>query len=411
MSAPGVVVIGGGQAGIQAADTVRTTEPGLSVTIVADELDLPYQRPPLSKSLWAGDLAAKVLPLRPTSFYADSGIRLVTGTRATSIDRGARRVLLESGEELLYDALVLATGARARRIPLPGGPVYVLRTLPDGEELQKALASVRSVVVVGGGFLGLEVAAAATENGMAVTVLEAEDSVLTRSLSPDCSAWLSAFHRRRGTEVRCGTAASSVRTVDGAVCGVVTRDGDEIEADLVLLGVGAVPNVELAADAGLEVRDGIVVDAGLRTSDTAIWAIGDCARFPSSATGADVRLESVQNASDQGRCAGTNIVRTQRGEATTAYAAVPWFWSHQASARLQIAGTNGPGGLRVVTRRHDEDKISFLGITPGEGRLVVAESINAAADHIAARKMLAAGTVLDTEVASDPAVPLKSLLG
>jgi 3-phenylpropionate/trans-cinnamate dioxygenase ferredoxin reductase subunit len=407
----GVVIIGGGQAGIQLADSLRTIDPEIPVTIVANEIHPPYQRPPLSKSLWGADVRTTVITLRGVELLQERGIRLITGVHATAIDRAAKRVLLENGTSLPYDALVLATGARPRTIALDGSDlpgVHQLRTLDDAYALQLALREARSLVVIGGGFIGLEIAASATQNGVTTTVLEVQTRILERALTATTSAWLANHHKSAGMDIRVSTTAQGIEAQGGRAAAVISGDGRRTAADLVVLGVGAVPNSELATEAGLEVNNGIIVDATLRTNDPAIWAIGDTVRFPSHLTGASARLESVQNATDHAKTAAKNIRATLRGGSLEHYIAVPWFWSNQGPVRLQIAGIGNTATAELVVRQYDDDKLSIFAFE--DGRLTVVESLNAAADHIAARRILAVGAQLDPAVAADASVPLASVL-
>ncbi|MEV7010073.1 FAD-dependent oxidoreductase [Streptosporangium sp. NPDC051022] len=412
-SAAGVVVVGGGQAGVQVADSIRAADADMPITVITDEVAFPYQRPPLSKSLLEEDLGQACLPLRPIGFFRDRRITLLGGVRVTAVDRDARTVGLDSGQEIPYEALVLATGARAREISAPGtrlDGVHTLRTLDQGTSLQATLRRASRVVVVGGGFIGLEVAGAAVRHGLSVTVLEAAPRVLERAVTPQASEWLTDFHLRCGVDVRLRTGLARMSGNRGRVSGVVTTRGQEIPCDAVLVGVGATPNVELAERAGLAVDNGIVVDASLRTGDPSIWAVGDCARFPCVHSGSPTRLESVQNATDQARCVAANVVSAVRGGGGegSPYDSVPWFWSHQGSAKLQIAGVGDAADADVVVRRHHDSKMSFLCFEDGE--LTIVESINAPADHMAARSLLARRVRVTPEAAADVGVPLKSLL-
>ncbi|MGB3374989.1 MAG: FAD-dependent oxidoreductase [Microbacterium sp.] len=403
-----VVIIGGGQAGVQFADSLRTAVK-VPITIVTDEIHHPYQRPPLSKSLWKSDVRTSAIPLRNEDFFRSRGIRLLAGVRATAIDRDAKRVTLDDGESIPYSVLVLATGARPRTIPLEGSHlpgVHQLRTIDDGVLLQDSLRGAKELVVLGGGFIGLEVAASAAERGMTTTVLEMQANVLQRALTPVTSRWLTEFHIRSGVDIRLQTSAEAILASDGRASAVVTGTGERIPADLIVLGVGAVPNSELAAEAGLTVNDGIIVDANLQTDDPAIWAIGDSVRFPSHFTGATARLESVQNATDQARVLAKNVAASLGHGEQQYYAAVPWFWSNQGPVRLQIAGIGNTAVAETVVRRYGEDKLSVFAFE--DGRLTVVESINAAADHIAARRIIASGGKLDKTLAEDPTVPLAS---
>jgi 3-phenylpropionate/trans-cinnamate dioxygenase ferredoxin reductase component len=378
-----VVIIGAGHAGVQCAASLREGGFSGAITMVAEEEHLPYQRPPLSKD-HLGE-APTPLPLRGETFYGDNAVELLSGLTATRIDRDRHEVLLSDGRALPYSALVLATGAQARWLPgvdenHPG--VHQIRTLGDAEKLRAALAAAGRAVVVGAGFLGLEFAAVARKKGLDVTVLEGGPRVLGRSVSPEMSAHLATAHEATGIRLRLGEGLASIESRDHEVEAVVGASGAVYPADLVLLAVGANPRDDLAREAGLEVADGILVDAHLRTSDPAILAIGDCARLSSPAEGSPGRLESVQNATDQARHAAELILG-----GVEPFGAVPWFWSYQGALRLQIAGVRGPEDATVTIGDVDAGKFSVLSFR--EGRLTCVESLNRPADHLAARRLLA----------------------
>jgi 3-phenylpropionate/trans-cinnamate dioxygenase ferredoxin reductase component len=403
-----VVVLGTGQAGFQVAASLREERFDGRILLVGEEPEPPYQRPPLSKAYLTGKADAKSVRLRPEKFFADHRLELRAGERAARIDRAARRVVLGSGEALSYDHLVLATGARNRALPVPGAAldgVAQLRTLGEAEALRQRLAAARQAVVVGAGFIGLEFAAIAAAAGVAVTVVEATDRPMARSLSPMMSAAFRSAHERQ--EVRFVFGATVVRVLGaegGRATGVETADGRRFPADLVLVGIGVVPNAELAAEAGLAVADGIVVDERLATSDPAISAIGDCARYPCrfAAPGAGLsRLESVQNAVDQGRCVAARLAGRP-----APYAAVPWFWSDQGALKLQIAGLATPHERAVA--RGDPAGGAFSVFCFRGGRLIGVESVNRPLDHVLARKLLASGADLAPEQAADPGFDLKA---
>jgi 3-phenylpropionate/trans-cinnamate dioxygenase ferredoxin reductase component len=398
-----VVIIGAGQAGVQVADALRAGGHDGSITLVGDEPVLPYQRPPLSKEHLAPGGAPVPLPLRAERVFADQRIRLRVGATATAIDRTARRVHLDDGDPLPYDVLVLATGAANRTPPVPGADlagIHALRTLADAEALRSGLCRARSLLVVGAGFVGLEVAAAARAHGLAVTVLEAADRPLARALSPRAGDHVAEVHRRAGAVLRLGEAVAAFTGEDGRVTGAVSSAGTRYRADLVLAGIGVVPRTALAAAAGLPVADGIVVDGELRTADPAIYAVGDCASHPDVRTGGRLRLESVQNATDQGRHVAAVILGDGRP-----YTEVPWFWSHQGELKLQIAGVRLPGDSDVVCGDPATGRFSVCCFR--DGRLAAVESVNRPADHIAARRLLAAGRSPDPGQVDEPHFSLK----
>ena len=397
-----VVVVGAGHAGVQVADALRAAGYDGALTLVGDEPALPYQRPPLSKEHLTGPSGA--LPLRAERFFRDNRIDLRTGVRATAIDRGSRKLRLNAGGALPYDVLVLATGA-ANRWPavlgadLPG--IHGLRTLANAEAVRSQLRRARSVLVVGAGFIGLEFAAAARKHGLPVTVLEAADRPMGRALSPAMADHVADAHRRMGTALRLGEAVAAFRGERGRVAAAVSTTGAEYRADLVVVGIGVVPRTELAAAAGLPVADGVVVDEHLRTADPAIYAVGDCANHPDVHAGTRTRLESVQNATDQGRHVAAAIL----GDGG-AYAGLPWFWSNQGALKLQIAGVRLPGDETVVCGDPATGRFSVCCFR--RGRLAAVESVDKPADHIAARRVLAAGHSPEPEQVAGPAFSLKS---
>jgi len=410
MSEPrAVLILGTGQAGFQVAASLREEGFDGRVVLVGDEPEPPYQRPPLSKAYLTGKADAQAVRLRPEKFFAEHRIELRAGERAARIDRAERRVALPSGDVLSYDHLVLALGARNRALPVQGAGldgVVQLRTLADAEGLRRRLEAARGAVVVGAGFIGLEFAAVAAARGVAVTVVEAADRPMARSLSPEMSAFFRGAHERQG--VRFVFGATVVRVLDdggGRAAGVETADGRRFAADLVLVGIGVVPNAELAAEAGIAVSDGVLVDERLLTSDPAVSAIGDCARHPCRFAAAGVgplRIESVQNAVDQARCVAARLA----GRSAAPYAAVPWFWSDQGALKLQIAGLATPHDRAVA--RGDPASGAFSMFCFRGGRLVGVESANRPLDHVMARKMLANGTELTPDEAADPGFDLKA---
>lgn len=399
-----VVILGGGQGGFQTAMSLREQGFDGSIVLVGEEPDLPYQRPPLSKAYLAGSVDADAVRLRPQSFYAHHDIDLLTGEQASLIDRRARRLLLASGTTLAYDHLVLAVGARPRRLPIPGAEldgVMALRTLADATELRERLAAAREVVLVGAGFIGLEFAAVAAKQGKAVRIVEATGRVMARVVSPPVARCFAAAHIRWGASLLFETSIVRVLGERGRVVGVETTRGEVLPADLVVICVGVVPNIELAADAGLAIDDGIVVDAGLATADPAISAIGDCARYPSRFAEAMVRLESVQNAVDQARCVAARLAGHP-----APYQAVPWFWSDQGELRLQIVGLTVGHDQAVIRGEPDEGRFSVFCFR--NGGLIGIESVGRPADHIAGRRILAAGLDLSPEQAADSGYDLKA---
>lgn len=379
-----VVVVGAGHAGVQVADSLRAKGYQGALTVVDDDGALPYQRPPLSKDFIA-DAEATPLPLRARRFFEESRIGLMTGVAVQRIDRRRQVAVLADGDELDYTALVLATGAETRTLDIPGADlrgVVSLRTLADAQRLRARLGSIRSAVVVGAGFIGLEFASAVRCRGVQVTVLEAADRPLGRALSSVMSDYVASEHRRMGTDLQLGEGIGALTGHDGAVTAAIGASGREYVADLVVLGVGVVPRDRLAREAGLHVDNGIVVDPCLQTSDPRIFAVGDCASFPVEGGTSRLRIESVQNASDQGRHVADSILGVR-----APYEEVPWFWSNQGAMRLQIAGLTRPGDRTIVSGDRAAGRFSVFCVR--DDRLVAVESLNRAADHIAARQVLA----------------------
>lgn len=400
---PGVVVVGGGHAGLQVAETLRAEGYDGTVTVVVDDPHPPYQRPPLSKDCLGGEDAAP-LPLRGPRFAEEHCIDLRTGVTATGIDRQRRTVHLDTHEEVPYAHLVLATGAANRRLTCPGAEldgVHGLRTLDDAQRLSAAMTAARRVVVIGAGFIGLEFATVARARGLEVTVLEFAPRPMGRAVSPVTGDWFAQAHLASGIDLRLGEGIERCEGA-GRVEAVVSTTGDRYPADLVVVGIGVVPSTALAEQAGLETDNGIVVDASLRTSDPAVLAVGDCASFPSVHAGIRSRLESVQNATDQARHAAHTILGR-----TDDYADLPWFWSRQGPWKLQIAGLYRAGDDTVV--RGDLTAGKFSVFCFRQDRLVAVESINRPADHMTARKLIHERVPLTPAQAADPALDLKTV--
>lgn len=401
-----VVVVGAGQAGVTVAAALRDQGFAGRITVVGREPHPPYERPPLSKAyLGASALDEQHLSLRTPEWYAERRIVLRLGGGVREIDRTAAVVVLDSGDRLPYDHLVLATGTRPRTLPLDGADldgVVVLRGLDDARRLRRHLDRARTVLTIGAGFIGLEVAAAAHQRGVRPVVVDIASRVMERAVTPTTSSFFADAHRGWGTDLRLRTGISGLRGRHGLVSSAVTTDGTEIGVDLVVVAVGVVPDTALARSAGLLVDDGVVVDENLRTSDPAISAVGDCARFPEPLSGRPARLESVQAATDHARCVAARIAGRP-----APYSAVPWFWTHQGGLKLQIAGLGGGVDQEVVRGDPGQNRFSVLGFR--DGRLATVESINRPADHVAARRLLAAGTGPTPEQATDPAVDLKAL--
>lgn len=400
-----VVVIGTGQGGFQLASSLRDEGFGGRIVLLGDEPGLPYGRPPLSKAYLLGKADEAGLLLRNAAFFAERRIELRPETRVVAVERDARQVLLSTGEALGYDHLVLATGARNRPLPVPGAEldgVVQLRTLADAEAIRLRLAGLGRAVVVGAGFIGLEFAAVAASLGIAVTVLEATARPMSRALSLPMSDFFREAHERAGVELQFGAVVNRITGEGGRATGVETADGRHFAADLVLVAIGVVPNMELAAETGLAVANGIVVDSLLSTADPAVSAIGDCAAYPSPfAGGAPTRLESVQNAVDHARTVAARLVGR-----SAPYAAVPWFWSDQGPLKLQIAGLPVPHADTVL--RGDPATGGFSVFCYEGGRLLGVESVNKPADHMIARRLLSKGLAITPDEAGDLGLDLKA---
>jgi 3-phenylpropionate/trans-cinnamate dioxygenase ferredoxin reductase subunit len=400
-----VLIAGAGHAGFQLAASLRQHGYGGRVCLINDEAHLPYQRPPLSKAYLKGEGRPDSLMFRPDKFYRDQNIELI-GDRAVSIDRAAHKLLLASGASLDYGHLVLATGARNRLLDIPNAnlaEVRYLRILDESEALRQRIASSRHVVVIGAGFIGLEFAATARIKGLEVDVVELGARVMARAVTAEISDYFQGRHTAAGIRIHLGVQATSIESDGSNVTGVSLSDGRHVPADLVVVGVGVLPNVELAGEAGLPVASGIIVDEQLLTSDPDISAIGDCALFASPRFGGSLRLESVQNATDHARCVAARLTGNAKP-----YDGQPWFWSDQGDDKLQIAGLT-TGYDRVVVRG-DPAQRSFSAFCYKAGQLVGIESVNRASDHVFGRKILGMNRSIEPEQAADMAFDLKAAL-
>ena len=401
-----VVIVGAGQGGFQTAASLREQGYAGRVVLIGDEASLPYQRPPLSKAHLKLEAEDAQLHFRPDAFFAEKRIELRAPDRATAIDRAARRVVLASGERVAYDHLVLATGTRPRRPEWPGidlQGVHLLRTVEDARQIRARLQTANRVVIVGAGFIGLEVAATAGAAGLPVTVIEFAERPLKRALSAEMATHLLRAHESRGVTFMLRTSVASIDGSDGHVTGVTTTGGRQVEGDLVLIGIGVQPNTELAEAAGLAVNDGIVVDAHLVTSDPAISAIGDCARYPSVHHPGAVRLESVQNSVDHARAVAARIAGKP-----APYDKLPWFWSDQGDLRVQMCGLSQESD--DVVFRGDPQTGKFSVLRYCGDRLTAVETVNHPAEHMTMRKILTLGGTLTRAQAADPAFKLASAL-
>ena len=405
-----IVVVGGGQAGGQAVDSLRREGFDGEILLVTAESRPPYQRPPLSKDYLAGRSGLDRVLLRPEAFYAESSIELVTGTRVASIDPGAHRIELDSGRTLDYDRLLLATGSRVRRLDgMPGAEldgVLYLRTVEDSDRIRAAMEGAERAVVVGGGYIGLEVASGAVEAGLGVTVVETLPRLLSRVATGELAAFYADLHRRRGVDLRLGKAVTGFRGEGGeagALRAVALADGSEIPADVVVVGIGIEPVTDLARAAGIDCDNGIAVDSGCRTSAPDVFAAGDCTSHPNVFFGRRVRLESVPNAMEQGRVAAATMLGEDRS-----YESEPWFWSDQHGVRLQMAGLS-EGADQTVTRGEFGGD-SFITFHLRGGVLIGADAVNGVREFIFCRRLIAARGRPDPAALADPSVPVKTLL-
>lgn len=397
MSDP-LVIVGASYAGLNAALSARAAKYEGPIVLIGDEAALPYQRPPLSKGFMLGKVAESALPIRPQLTLDNNRIEFLPGTRVTAIDRAAQTIETAAGRRIRYGRLVLATGCRARVLPVPGADlqgVQYLRTLDDARRLRELAQDAQAVLIVGGGFIGLEVAASLATQGKSVTVVEAQDRLLARSVPAALSEFLADVHRKAGVRILFGTTVRQLRGEQQRVRAAELSDGIEAPADLVLVGIGAIANTELAAQAGLACDDGIVVDEFARTSDPLITAAGDCTRFPTRFAARPVRLESVQNAQDQARTAALTATGTLKP-----YDAVPWFWSDQYDLKLQMVGLS-QGHDRMVTRGNPEERRFSLFYFKGDA-LIAIDSVNRAGDHMAGRHLIGTSAAITPAQIADP---------
>jgi len=404
-----VLIAGGGQAGAQAAISLRQGGYAGSIAIVGEEPDAPYERPPLSKDYLAGEREAARLLLRPLDFWAARHVDLRLGSPIVAVDAAAHTVATSAGERLQYGQLVWATGGHARALPLPGSDlhgIHAIRTRADVDALHRELAHVEHVVIIGGGYIGLEAAAVLRKLGKAVTVLEAQDRVLARVAGIAVSRFYEAEHRAHGVDVRLGIGIEALVGNDGRVTAVRTTDGD-IPAELVIVGIGIVPAIGALAAAGARTSNGVEVDELCRTSLDDVFAIGDCAHHANAyAEGAGIRLESVQNAIDQAKTVAGVILGAPRP-----YRAVPWFWSNQYDLKLQTIGLSA--GHDAIVIRGEPANRSWSLIYLRRGQVIALDCINAARDFVQGKALIEAGLNgmrADSALLADASVSLKSLL-
>ena len=398
-----IVIVGAGHAGGSAAALLRQFGFEGKITVVGEEPLAPYQRPPLSKAWLKGEADGESLLLRPESFYPEQAIDLRLRTRVTAIDRAAKAVTLQGGERLAYDVLILATGSNARKLPIPGAndpAILELRTAAEADRLKAVLAPGKRLIIVGAGYIGLEVAASARALGCEAVVVEREARVLPRVASEPLSTFFERYHRARGVEILTRAAAT---TIDAAANSVALADGRVIEGDAVLVGVGAVACEALATAAGLVCHGGVVVDEAARTSDPAIYAIGDCTRRPLPFYGVSLRLESVPNALEQAKQAAAAICGKPPPAPET-----PWFWSDQYDLKLQIAGVSLDPDRLVV--RGDSEANHFAVFHLRGGRVLAVEAVNAPAEFMAGKVLITKSREVDANRLADIDLPMKTFL-
>ncbi len=398
-----VVIIGAGHGGVQAAASLREEGFDGRIMLIGDEAELPYHKPPLSKT-FIKDPEAKPQILRAEAFYAGASIDLLLGESVESLDPLACRLRLASGASLAFDKAILATGSRPRLLPIEGGPLagmVSLRSIADARLIRDLAAEVDDVVIIGGGFIGLEIAATLAAGGRRVTVIEAQERLLARAVAPAVSAHVAERLVGFGVRVLMQTTVSRIEGEGGHVSAVVTSAGERIPARMLIVGIGVVPNAEIAAAAGIAIANGIRVDAQMRSSAPDVLAIGDAASYRHWFTGGDVRLESVQNATDQAKLAA----RTITGHAD-AYAAVPWFWSDIGDMKLQMVGLTGGSDRQVLSGEAGDNRFSVFHYSGP--RLIGIESVNRPADHMLGRRMMGLGFSPDATVAAAGSEALKA---
>ena len=399
-----LIIVGAGQAAAQTILTLLQKRYPGRITVVGDEPYPPYQRPPLSKRYLSGELERERLFVRPAEFYEQHGVTLILGAKAERLEPVQQRLTLADGRQLDYDRLLLATGSRVRKIDVPGAElpgIHYLRTIADADGILGGLGPDKRLVIVGAGYIGLEVAAVASLLGTDVTVIEMENRVMSRVVSPKLSAFYQKEHTEHGVKLRLSTGISGF-SGNGRVTSVDLANGDQVATDLVVIGIGVVPNTELASDAGLDVNNGIVVDDHCRTSDPDIFAVGDCTHHPNDILGRRVRLESVHNALEQAKTAASNIC----GDELT-YAQVPWFWSDQYDIKLQIAGLSQ--GYDQTILRGDPESRSFSCLYLCDGALIAVDAVNSPKDFMQSKALIAAHAVIDPELLGNPDLELKNM--
>ncbi len=400
------VIIGASHAAAQLGPILRQEGWEGRITIIGDEQYIPYHRPPLSKTFLSGEKSLDDIYIRPQMVYEKADIEFILNTRVDSIDRDKQSLSLSNGESLNYDKLALTVGSRVRKVDLPGvglGGIYYLRDANDVDQIRAKVGEGKKAVIVGGGYIGLETAAVLRKSGMEVTVLEMMDRVLQRVTAPEISEFYDRVHSEEGVNICCGVGVTAFEG-DGDVERVICNDGNVHEADLVVVGVGIVPNVELAEAAGLEVNNGIVVDEFARTTDHDIVAAGDCTFHHNVTYDKDIRLESVQNATDQARVAALTLCGKEK-----AYDALPWFWSDQYDLKLQIAGLS-QGYDEVIIRGDRENSRSFAAFYLKEGIVISVDAVNKAPEFMVGKRLITGKVEVDKTQLADENISMKELI-
>ncbi|MCK9503812.1 MAG: FAD-dependent oxidoreductase [Porticoccaceae bacterium] len=406
MSTQKCIIVGASHAAAQVAPTLRQQGWEGSITILGDEYFLPYHRPPLSKDFLSGAKSIDNLFIRQPAIYEKSRIRFALGVTVSAINRADKQVVLDDGEHLSYDKLVLTVGARVRKIDIPGCElpgVYYLRNINDVQQIKRYTGHDKKAVIIGGGYIGLETAASLRKLGMDVTVLEAMPRVLQRVTAPEISRFYTRVHSEEGVKIVTDTQVEAIQGDKNAEA-VVCKNGDIYPADLIIVGVGVIPNTELAANAGLKVDNGIVVDEYARTSDPDILAAGDCTSHFNPIYGRQMRLESVQNALDQGIVAANTICGKEKP-----YSALPWFWSDQYDLKLQIAGLS-QGYTDVVIRGDIETGRSFAAFYLKDSKILAVDAVNSPQEFMLSKKLITDKADIDPTRLGDSSIPLKNLI-
>ena len=403
-----IIIVGAGHGGAQAAVQLRQSGFTGSIAMIGDEPEIPYERPPLSKDFLAGEKEFARMLIRPTSFWADRDIAIVSGRRVDSVDAAAQTVTAQTGESFGYTDLIWATGGAARKLTCAGHDltgIHAIRTRADVEALKTELATATRIAIVGGGYIGLEAAAVLSKTGKSVTVLEAMDRVLARVAGPALSAFYEAEHRDHGVTIRTNETVTAITGANGRATGVTLADGEHVPADIVIVGIGIIPAVAPLLAAGAkgysQAPGGVDVDEFCRTSLPHIFAIGDCATHANTfAGGAAIRLESVQNANDM-----ANTVAKLLTGAEKPYHAVPWFWSNQYDLRLQTVGLST--GYDQVVQRGDPAARAFSLVYLKAGRIIALDCVNSVRDYVQGKALVEHGIIVDPAVLADVEVPLK----